>query len=83
MSQKLDVVRWTESFLDFLSRIFGSRNIPLAYVLRVTKNVDYDAHFELMNDAFCTEDSGCLEEELIKRVRHSNPLLKEDNGAVF
>ena len=27
--QKLDIVRWSEAFLDFLSRIIGSRNMCL------------------------------------------------------
>ena len=34
ISQKLDIVCWTESFLDFLSRILGDRDITFAHVVR-------------------------------------------------
>ena len=30
ISQKLDVVRWTETFLDLLSMIVGACNVPLS-----------------------------------------------------
>ena len=42
ISQKLDVVRCTELLLDFLSMIFGARNMHLAYVASHAPNVDYD-----------------------------------------
>ena len=55
----------------------------LAYVVRATNNEYYDAPIELMNETCCTEDTGSLEEELIKRASHSHPLFKEDNAAIF
>ena len=61
ISQKLDVVRWTETFLDFLSRIVGARNVPLACVVRATDIVDYAAPLVLMKDACYIEDDGSLE----------------------
>ena len=30
----LDVMKWTESFADFLNRVIGMRTIPLSYVTR-------------------------------------------------
>ena len=38
--------------------------------------------FELMEDAYCAEDAGSLEEELSRRSSHNNPLFKEDNASV-
>lgn len=81
--QKLDIVRWNESFLDFLSRIVGDTNIPLACVVRTIDNEDYDAPFDLRNENCCAEDAGSLEVELIKRALHSHPSFKEDNAAVY
>ena len=66
-----------------MSRVVGARNMHLAYVACPTDNVDYDAPFELTSDTWCLEDAGSLEKELIKRAHHSNPLLKEDNAAIY
>ena len=50
ISQKLDVVRWTETFLDFLSMILCAKNVPLAHVVRATDIVDYDAPLVLTEE---------------------------------
>ena len=34
VSKKLPIIKWTEAFQDFLSRVIGVRTIPLAYVIR-------------------------------------------------
>ena len=83
ISQKLDVVRWTETFLDFLSRIVGARNVPLAYVVRDVDIIDYTVPFVLIDDTCYTKDSRSLEEELIKRASHNHPLFKADNASVY
>ena len=83
ISQKLDIILWTEAFLDFLSRIVGSRNIHLACVVQTIDILDYDTPFELMNDTCCTECAGSLEEELIKRESQSHSLFKEDDATVY
>ena len=56
----LDVVRWTKKILDFLSRIPGPMNEPLACIARATDIVDYAAPFMLTNQAFYAEDAGYL-----------------------
>ena len=61
ISHKLDIVCWTDLFFDFLSRISGAKNTPLAYDMLPMDSVDYDAPFELMNATFCTEDAGSLD----------------------
>ena len=60
-SQKLNIARWNETLLDFLSRIVGARNIPLARVVRPARNSDHDAPFEIIDDACCVEDFDYLE----------------------
>ena len=82
MSQKLDVVRWTETFLDLLSRFVGARNMMLAHIVRATHIVDYSTHFALMEDICCAEDTGSLEEELSWRSLHNHPLFKDNNASV-
>ena len=82
VSQKLYIVCWTEVFLDLLSRILGARNIPLAFVVRTIGNEDYEALFDMMNDACYAEYVMSLEEELIKRSSYSHPLFKEYNAVV-
>ena len=83
ISQRLDVTRWTEAFLDFLSRIIEAKNINMSYVVSSIDTIDHDSAFELTSDTCCTEDDGSFEEELIKRVPHSHTLLKEDNAATY
>ena len=65
-------MRWTEAFIDFLSRIVGARKIHLAYVVRTTHNADYDASFELTNDTSHTEDDGSLKEDIKKGITQSS-----------
>ena len=81
ISQKLYVVRWTETFLNFLSRIVGAMNVPLVCVVQATDVVDDAVPFSLMDDDCCTEDARSSEEELTKRVSHVRPLFKKDNTA--
>ena len=65
-SQKLGVVRWTETFLDFLSRIVGARNAPFSRIVRTVDVADFTKPFALMEDACHVEDDGSLEEELTR-----------------
>jgi hypothetical protein len=39
ISKALPVIKWTESFRDFLNRVIGVRTISLCYVIRETVNV--------------------------------------------
>ena len=57
-------------------------NIPLACVMSVVDFAECIAPFVIMVDFCCTEDAGSLEEELIERSSHSNPLFKEGNNTV-
>ena len=51
--------------------------------MRVVDVEDCTALFVFMVDACRTEDSGSLEEELIKRALHYHPLFKEENDVVL
>ena len=42
--QKLDIVHCTEAFFDFLSRMFGVRNISLACVVRTIDKMQIMIH---------------------------------------
>ena len=49
--------------------------MSLFYVVRTTKNADYDAPIALTNDTCFEEDTGFLEEEYIKRESCSHLLF--------
>jgi hypothetical protein len=83
MSSNLNVVKWTESFLDFLSRLVGVRNMPLTYVVRETVEVDIGTEVILLNGCCYTEESGSIEQELIIRASHKHPLCKDDNARMY
>ena len=51
--------------------------------MRVVDVEDCTALFVFMVDACRTEDSGSLEEELIKRASHSHLLFKENDTAFY
>ena len=82
-STNLDVVKWTEAFLDLLSRSVGARNTPLIYVVRIEIEVDNDAPLHLPEGQCYTAKSGSIEQELITRASHSHPMFKEDNAKVY
>ena len=82
ITQNLDVLSWTETLYDFLSRILGTRNIPLSCIVRAADALDCSVPFVLMEDTCCAEDVGSLEEELSRRSSHSHPLFKEDSALV-
>ena len=39
ITKALPIIKWTEAFQDFLSRVIGSRTTPLSYVIRPNVNV--------------------------------------------
>ena len=83
ISSNLNVVKWTESFLDFLSRLIGVRNTPLTHVVRETVEVDIGTEVVLLNGCCYTEESGSIEQELISRASHKHPLCKDDNARIY
>ena len=81
ISKSLVVMKWAEAFPDFLHRVVGARTIPLNYVIRPTVAVGA-APALLPNQPYC-EDHGSVEEELIARANHTDPLFRDDNASVY
>ena len=75
------VMKWSESIMDHFHSIIGSRNVPLAYVVR-----ESDAVAAIPDQAVgkaYSEQYGSIEEELINRATHNHPLFRVDNEAVY
>lgn len=82
ISRSLPVIKWTESFQDFLGQVIGVRTIPLSYVIRPDSNVPVAAP-PLMPGQPHSEEHGSVEQELIARASHAHPLYRDDNGKVY
>ena len=84
----LKVIKWAPIFQDCLARTYGSRG-PLIYVIRddvaVPSETDdplgVDETSGTVNSYFGS--SGCLHNELVKRLSHTGPLFKHDNATVY
>ena len=80
ITKQLTPLKWLESFRDCLSRTYGVRGCPLSYVTRKSVNVPTEADDPLKrNLAFGEADS--VVDELVKRLSHTHPLFKQDNGS--
>ena len=75
-------MKWTESFVDFLSRVIGKRTIPLVYVIRTTVAVPAQAPTLLAGEPHSNEHES-VEGELVARASHSHPLYRDDNKTVY
>ena len=81
ISKSLPVMKWSESFTDFLHRVIGIRMIPLAYVIR--ENVVPNRQIpQLAPNSPHSIEHGSIEEEMIEFVSHSHPLFKNDSASV-
>ena len=83
ISGNLEVVKWTEVFLDLLSRLVGTRNIPLIYIVRTEVEIDNNMPLHLPEGQCYTSESGSIEQELITRASHNHPIFKENNAKVY
>ena len=81
ITKALPVIKWTESFKDYLHRMIGVRTIPLAYVIRPDENIP--AIGVQAAGAPHSTEHGSIEDELIARSSHTSPLYREDNSAVY
>jgi hypothetical protein len=82
ISKTLSVIKWTESFADFLHRNIGVRTIPLAYVTREDVIVPVIAP-PLAPNRPHSAVHGSVEGELIARASHDHPLFRDDNSQVY
>ena len=81
ITKALPIIKWTEAFKDFLSRVIGSRTIPLSYVTR--DDVVPGVAQQLVQHQPYSEEHGSVEGELIARAKHDHPLYRDDNKAVY
>ena len=82
ISKTLPVLKWSESFDDYLSRAIGNRTIPLSYIIRDVVVVPAAAP-PLANNRPYSELHGSVEGELIARASHDHALYSDDNGLVY
>ena len=82
VSSNSNVVKWTESFLDLLSRLVGTWNMPLTCVLR--KTIEFNCNEPLVLPAgYChATESGSIEKEFITRASHDHPFCKDENTRI-
>jgi hypothetical protein len=82
ITKALPVIKWTQSFADYLHRVIGVRMIPLAYVIRDDEAVPAQAP-TLLGGQPHSELHGSVEAELVARSPHTNALYRDDNAAVY
>jgi hypothetical protein len=81
VTKGLNIMKWSDSFFDFLNRCIGVRMIPLVYVVRpeetpptITALAAGQPH---------STEAGCIERELIDRASHNHPLFRDDSATVY
>ena len=82
ITRTLPIVRWTESFEDFLHQIIGSRHISLAYLVRETVEAATPAP-PLLNNRSYSHEHGSVMGELIARATHDHTKYKDDNQKLY
>ena len=81
ITKALPVVKWTEAFEDYLSRVVGVRTIPLACVIRADDAVPAAAPALEAGQPHSTEH-GSIERELVARASHAHALHRDDDLTV-
>eukprot|EP00957_Ditylum_brightwellii_P005560 426409-Ditylum_brightwellii.AAC.1 len=81
-SKALPIIKWTESFADFLSKKIGVRNIPLAYVIQKYVNAQHPIPNRL-RDKPHTAMYGSVKVDLVALAPHDHPNYKEDNAMLY
>lgn len=82
ITKALPVIKWTEAFQDFLSRVIGVRTIPLSYVIRTEEQVPAAAPPLATNQPHSTVH-GSVEDELVARASHTHALFRDDNSTLY
>ena len=78
----LPIIKWTEAFVDFLSRKIGVRKIPLIYTNR-TQVTPAALLPDLGTNLPHSTEHGSAECEFIARASHLHPLFRDDNAQVY
>lgn len=82
ITRSLPIVRWTESFEDFLHQIIGSRHIALAYLVRDDVDVANPPPALMANKSYAEENESVMG-ELIARATHNHTKYKDDNQKLY
>jgi hypothetical protein len=81
ITQALPIIKWTETFDVFLSRMIGTRSIPLSYITRDKVRVS-DEIGDRAKGKLHTKD-GSVVSDLTTRALHTHPLYGDDNAQIF
>lgn len=76
------VMKWNESFVDYLHQCIGARNIPLAYVICKNTAVPVTCP-ALANNKPHLEEHGLIEADTIARGLHTGAAYQHDNKSVY
>ena len=82
ITRALPIVRWTESFEDFLHQIIGSRHIALSYIIRDDVQPENPPP-PLIDEKCYSEKHGSAMGELISRATHEHVKYKDDNAKLY
>ena len=82
ITRALPVTKWTESFVDFLSRTIGTRTIPLVYVVRQDVAVPAGAPALALDQPY-SEEHGSVEADMVARGSHTHALYRDDNVKLY
>ena len=82
INRSTTMLRWLDAFTDYLSHQVGSRNIPLAYVVRAEEAVPAAVPALAQNRPYSTTH-GSVETELVARASQTHPKFQEDNKHVY
>ena len=82
ITKALPVIKWTEAFEDYMSRVIGVRMIPLGYVIRADAVPTAAAPALEAGQPHLTEH-GSVEKELVARASHTHALYCNDNSTIY
>eukprot|EP00957_Ditylum_brightwellii_P093716 7135456-Ditylum_brightwellii.AAC.1 len=74
IAKGLNIIKWSESFHDLLNRCIGVQMIPLAYIVRQESVVDLSVAPAIAAGQPYSAEHGSVEDELIARATHNQPL---------
>ena len=81
IAKGLNIMKWSESFVDTLNRCIGVRMIPLVYVIRDAETPP--AITVLAPGQPHSTEAGSIEQELIDRGSHNHALFRDDRASVY
>ena len=80
ISKALLVIKWTETFQDFLNRKIGNHNILLVYIIHDEPNPPAAAPPLAVGQLI---EHGSVEAELIAQASHTHALFRDDNSDLY